>query len=165
MACARRKGAAGARRAPRRERCPICLELAAAERRHLDGLLAGLTETELGAAYAASDGLCLPHLELALARAAAGPAATRLVALGQEKLRALADDLRRFVDKHDHRVTPRFTDREAAAWRLALSLVAGRAEVFGPQLTRDGADCGRRDPGARGSPDESRGDSRASPRR
>jgi hypothetical protein len=128
-------------RRPRRERCPVCLELAAAERSHLDGLLAGLAETELGTAYAASDGLCLPHLELALARADAGPAAARLVALSQEKLRALADDLRRFVDKHDHRVAPRFTDREAAAWRLALSLVAGRAEVFGPQMARDGADA------------------------
>jgi hypothetical protein len=143
----------GRRTAPRarRERCPVCLELALAERSHLDGLLESLTESELGAAYAASDGLCLPHLELALARAAAGPAATRLVALSQEKLRALADDLRRFVDKHDHRETPRFTDREAAAWRLALSLVAGRAEVFGPQRAPDDADPVRRSGRARRS--------------
>jgi hypothetical protein len=124
---------------PPRERCPVCLELAAAERLHVDGLLAGLAEAELGAAYAASDGLCLPHLELALTRAAGGPDAARLVALTREKLRALADDLRRFVDKHDHRAPPRFTEREAAAWRLALSLVAGRAEVFGPQMARDGS--------------------------
>jgi Family of unknown function (DUF6062) len=132
----------GALRA-RRERCPVCLELGAAERSHVEGLVTGLAETELGRAYAASDGLCLPHLELALARAAGGPAATRLVALSREKLRALADDLRGFVDKHDHRTTPRFTDREAAAWRLALSLVAGRAELFGPQIARDGAENAR----------------------
>jgi hypothetical protein len=129
---------AGASVRPPRERCPVCLELAAAERLYADGLLAGLAEPELGAAYAASDGLCLPHLELALSRAAGGPDAARLVAISREKLRALAEDLRRFVDKHDHRVTPRFTEREAAAWRLALSLVAGRAEVFGPQMGRDG---------------------------
>jgi hypothetical protein len=130
----RRRGALG----PRRGGCPVCLEVAAAERRYLDGLLAGLAEAELGGAYAASDGLCLPHLELALARAGNGPDAARLVAHSREKLRALADDLRRFVDKHDHRATARFTDREAAAWRLALSLVAGRAEVFGPQMPRAG---------------------------
>jgi hypothetical protein len=140
------------RRVPRSrsERCPVCVELAAAERRYLDGLLAGLAETELDGAYAASDGLCLPHLELALARGAGEPGAARLVAVGREKLRALADDLRRFVDKHDHRVAPRFTDREAAAWRLALSLVAGRAEVFGPQMTRE-IDAGGRSRGARPS--------------
>ena len=124
---------------PRRERCPVCLELAAAERSHLDGLLASLTEAELGAAYAASDGLCLPHLELALARAAAGPAATRLVALSQEKLRALADDLRRFVDKHDHRVTPRL--HRTGGRRLAARAVPRRRAGGG---VRPSADAGRR---------------------
>jgi hypothetical protein len=131
-----RQAAVGSRR--RRERCPVCIDLAAAERRYLDALLAGLDDARLGPAYAASDGLCLPHLELALGRAATGPEAARLAALTREKLQALAEDLRRFVDKHDHRATPRFTEREAAAWRLALSLVAGRAEVFGPQMGRDG---------------------------
>ena len=132
-----RGAAVGSRR--RRERCPVCIDLAAAERRYLDALLAGLDDTRLGPAYAASDGLCLPHLELALGRAATGPEAARLVALTREKLQALAEDLRRFVDKHDHRVTPRFTEREAAAWQRALALVAGRAELFGPEMARERA--------------------------
>jgi hypothetical protein len=127
---------------PRRERCSVCGELAAAERSHLDALLAGLGDAELGPAYAASDGLCLPHVELALARAWTRPEAARLVALTREKLRALGDDLRRFVDKHDHRVRPTFTDREAAAWRLALQLVAGQAELFGLEMAREGASGG-----------------------
>jgi hypothetical protein len=124
---------------PRRERCPVCVELVAAETGHVDALLAGLADAELGSAYAASDGLCLPHLELALARAGAGPRAARLVALTLEKLRALGDDLRRFVDKHDHRVRPSFTEREAGAWQQALALVAGRVELFGPEMERDAA--------------------------
>jgi hypothetical protein len=134
----RRRKAEGARR-PRRGRCPVCVELALAERSHLDTLLAGLGEAALDRAYAGSDGLCLPHLELALARGGAGREAARLAAVTRDKLRALADDLRRFVDKHDHRVRPSFTDREARAWRLALQLVAGRAELFGPDLARDAA--------------------------
>jgi hypothetical protein len=117
----------------------VCVELALAERSHLDTLLAGLGEAALDRAYAGSDGLCLPHLELALARGGAGREAARLAAVTRDKLRALADDLRRFVDKHDHRVRPSFTDREARAWRLALQLVAGRAELFGPDLARDAA--------------------------
>jgi hypothetical protein len=136
---------------PRRERCPVCVELAVAERSHLDTLVAGLGGAELGPAYTASDGLCLPHVELALARAGARPEAARLVDLTREKLRALADDLRRFVDKHDHRVRPSFTDREAAAWRLALQLVAGRAELFGPEMKRDGTGGGPPRPRRAGS--------------
>jgi hypothetical protein len=73
----------------------------------------------------------------------------RLVVLTREKLRALADDLRRFVDKHDHRVRPSFTEREAAAWQRALALVAGRVELFGPQMERDAAGDAVRRPRAR----------------
>jgi hypothetical protein len=122
---------------PRRSRCPVCVELVVAETGHLDALLEGLADPPLGPAYGASDGLCLPHLELALARGARGPGPARLVALTRDKLRSLAEDLRQFVDKHDHRIDrPVFTDREAAAWRQALALVAGRMELFGPEMER-----------------------------
>jgi hypothetical protein len=134
---------------PRRERCPVCVELVAAEACHLDALLAGLEGAELGPAYAASDGLCLPHLELALSRSGGGPRAARLVALSREKLRALADDLRRFVDKHDHRVRPGFTEREAGAWQQALEFVAGRLELFGPEMERRSAAAARSRRGGR----------------
>jgi Family of unknown function (DUF6062) len=126
----------GSARRPRRDRCPVCVELVAAEACQLDALLAGLEDPELGPAYGASDGLCLPHLELALERAGTGSEAARLVDLAHAKLRALADDLRGFVDKHDHRALPTFTDREALAWRQALALVAGRVELFGPEMVR-----------------------------
>lgn len=138
--------AAGSASRPRRARCPVCVELVVAERGHLDALLEGLADPKLGPAYASSDGLCLPHLELALARAGTRPEVARLVELAREKLRALAADLGRFVDKHDHRVRPTFTDREAAAWRQALALVAGRMELFGPEMERNGAKGGPRSP-------------------
>jgi hypothetical protein len=143
--------AAVGERRPRRARCPVCVELVIAERGHLDALLGGLGDPKLGPAYASSDGLCLPHLELALGRAGTGPAAAQLVELAREKLRALAADLGRFVDKHDHRVRPTFTDREAGAWRQALALVAGRMELFGPDMERAGAGHGARPPRARRS--------------
>jgi hypothetical protein len=121
----------------RRAACPVCVELVVAERGQLDALLEGVADPPLGPAYAASDGLCLPHLELALARSAGGPGPDRLVAHARDKLRALAEDLKRFVDKHDHRISrPVFTDREAVAWRHALAAVAGRVELFGPDMDR-----------------------------
>ena len=147
-----RGGKGGRAPRPRRSRCPVCVELVAAETGHLDALLEGLAAPPLDPAYAASDGLCLPHLELALARGAAGPGPARLVALTRDKLRALAEDLRQFVDKHDHRIArPVFTDREAAAWRQALALVAGRMELFGPEMERASGN-GSHPPRARSRP-------------
>jgi hypothetical protein len=129
----------GAPSRPRRARCPVCVELVAAEACHLDALLGGLAGPPLGPAYASSEGLCLPHLDLALARGGARPETARLVALTREKLRTLADDLKQFVDKHDHRIArPSFTEREAGAWRQALALLAGRMELFGPEMERGG---------------------------
>lgn len=137
---------------PRRAPCPVCVELVAAEANQLDALLAGLADPPLGPAYAVSDGLCLPHLDLALARGGARPETAHLVALTREKLRALAEDLKQFVDKHDHRVArPSFTDREAGAWRQALALLAGRVEVFGPEMPR-GRAAGGRPPRAKRTP-------------
>jgi len=136
-----------------RGRCPVCVELVAAEASYLDELLRGLASPELGRAYRASDGLCLPHLDLALARGGPRAETAQLVALTREKLRALAADLKQFVDKHDHRVPrPRFTDREAGAWRQALALLAGRMEVFGSEMERGGGVTGVRSSRARRTP-------------
>jgi hypothetical protein len=123
----------------RRGRCPVCVELVASEWTYLDTLARGVLEAELGAAYAASSGLCLPHVELALARRAGGSGAERLAALTLDRLRGLAGELRRFIDKHDHRVPATFTVREAEGWTSALELIAGRPELFGHQIERTAA--------------------------
>jgi hypothetical protein len=81
-------------------------------------------------------------MELALARHRRGPGAERLAALTLQRLEALAGDLRRFVDKHDHRARAVFTVREAESWTTALALVAGRPELFGHQMAREAADAG-----------------------
>ena len=131
--------------------CPVCAELVAAEACHLDEVVDGLVAPDFRRAYASSEGLCLPHLVLALERRGHGAGTAQLVDLTREKLRELAQDLRQFVDKHDHRVArPRFTDGEAGAWRRALALLSGRMELFGPEMARaDGTQSvprGRRSP-------------------
>jgi Family of unknown function (DUF6062) len=121
----------------RRARCPVCVELVAAEACHLDELVDGLAAPEFRRTYASSEGLCLPHFALALERGGHRAGTAQLVEVTREKLRALAQDLKQFVDKHDHRVArPRFTDREAGAWRRAPTLLSGRMELFGPEMTR-----------------------------
>ena len=132
-------------------RCPVCVELVAAEACHLDELVDGLAAPEFRRTYASSEGLCLPHFALALERGGHRAGTAQLVEVTREKLRALAQDLKQFVDKHDHRVArPRFTDREAGAWRRAPTLLSGRMELFGPEMTR--VDGVRGVPRARRSP-------------
>ena len=136
---------------PRAGGCPVCVELVAAEACHLDELVDGLAAPDFRRAYASSEGLCLPHLALALERGGRSAGAAQLVDLTREKLRALAQDLKQFVDKHDHRVVrPRFTDGEAGAWRRALTLMSGRLELFGPEMVR--GDGTKRVPRARETP-------------
>lgn len=57
--------ALAARLAPQRE-CPACRLQADSSRRYLDTLLSHLGDEAFRARYLASDGLCLPHLSLAL---------------------------------------------------------------------------------------------------
>jgi hypothetical protein len=118
----------------RRTRCPVCAEIPATERGYLETLVAGLGEPALGEAFARSRGLCLPHVEGALAGAGEPAGAARLVAATREKLARLAADLQGFIDKHDHRIAPRFAEGEAEAWSAALGIVAGAPERFGPDL-------------------------------
>ena len=63
-----------------RQTCPVCEEAAAAERRYLEGMLAGGDDAELQLAYARSDGLCGPHALRALALAAGRPGTSWLAA-------------------------------------------------------------------------------------
>ncbi len=136
-------GRAGAKRVvptrPRPGRCPTCVELIRAERGYLDTLETGIGEPPLDLAYESSDGLCLPHLELALRRPSVGRGGgRRLAARTLPKLDRLREELRGFIDKHDHRTRAAFTEGEAHAWTAALGLVAGRAELFGNDLARHG---------------------------
>lgn len=127
----------------RRARCPVCTAVADAERSYIDTLLTFIEDPELGKAYEASAGLCLPHVALALAQAPGHPGAVPLLARTLPKIDRLADELRRFIDKHDHRTPASFSDREAEAWTNALGFIAGRSEVFGNDVPRSPAfrDC------------------------
>jgi len=130
----RPKGPADLRRGG--SRCPACVALAAAERSYVETLLTFVEDPELDGAYGRSAGLCLPHLRLALTQARGHPGAAPFVARTLQKVDRLAEELHRFIDKHDHRATASFTEREAQAWTNALGFVAGRPELFGNEIPR-----------------------------
>jgi hypothetical protein len=109
-------------------RCPACMLTEDAEQRAAKTLLKHLGSAEVGAAYGAAGGLCLPHFQLVLSHAREGQART----LGQWQegalsgLRAALDEL---IRKHDHRFQGEpISEEEAASWQRAVAAVAGEPD-------------------------------------
>jgi hypothetical protein len=145
----RRRGRLGALRAwlgaPRRRRpalvdlyarraaCGACVDAADTEARYLETLLHVVDDEALRAAYTSSDGLCVPHVVLAVERGSAPPAVDALVARTRETWARLGRELAGFVSKHDHRNREPVTDAEASSRARAFEMLAGAPGVFGAQ--------------------------------
>ncbi len=108
--------------------CPACRLEEAAEERTAKTLLKHLGREEIGAAYIAAGGLCLPHFQLVLGHAS--EEATRTLAGWQATaLRKLRDELDELIRKHDHRFARELiTEAEGDSWQRAVAAVVGRDE-------------------------------------
>jgi hypothetical protein len=84
---------------------------------------------DLQAAYADSDGLCVPHLLGAVDQEGDGPRARALVARTRGKWQSVSQDLASFVDKHDYRNRVPYTAAEIASYTRAFELLAGARGV------------------------------------
>jgi hypothetical protein len=118
----RRKGKAGTM--PPGAACMFCRELAA-EEESLVRILEQLVEDEAFARRIAARGLCLPHLEKAIAE---WEQAARREWLGQaarERIAELAHDLKEFIRKHEHRYRDEPIGREADVVRRAMEFLIG----------------------------------------
>lgn len=113
----------------RRAECPACADARTTEARYLDAMVRFAGDETLRAAYTHCDGLCLPHLVLAVERG--GERAEPLVARTREAWAGIGGDLAGFVGKHDHRNREPYTEAEAAACARAFQLLAGAPGVFG----------------------------------
>ncbi len=114
-----------------RPACPVCITAAETEGRYLEALVSFIGEGDLLAAYARSDGLCVPHLFAALEVGGDRPQARALVARTREKWTRLRRELESFVAKHDYRNREPYTGAEAASYTRAFALLAGARGVFG----------------------------------
>lgn len=108
-------------------RCPACRVLDDTEAMLAETLVAGLAEAGFAAAYAASAGLCLPHLRLAVCRAndEAAFVALRDAAIAkQERLLAQLDEV---IRRHDYRfVGEPWGEERGAATRAVQHVVGAR---------------------------------------
>ena len=78
------------------------------------------------AALKSSDGLCVAHLRQTLELTRNAQAFETLVALSQEQLSELIQELDEFIRKSDHRFRDeKITEQERESWRRALQRVVG----------------------------------------
>ena len=122
----------------RRAICPACTSAAESETRHLGTLVKFGDDGDLQAAYARSDGVCLPHLLAAVAGHRGSPQAGTLVERTREKWRRLGQDIASFVSKHDYRNREPYTEAERASSARAFEMLAGAKSVFGNDVHAEG---------------------------
>lgn len=115
----------------RRAPCPACVDTAQTQARYLENLVHFVDDEALRAAYALSDGLCVPHVVLAVAQGRETARVETLVARTREAWTRIGRDLAAFVGKHDHRNREPCTEAEATSRARALEMLAGARGVFG----------------------------------
>ena len=114
-----------------RAECPACAAAADTERRYLATLVTFIDDGDLTAAYARSDGLCVPHLFAVLEHDGERREARALVDRTREKWARLGQEISSFVSKHDYRNHEPYTQAEAASYARAFEMLAGAKSVFG----------------------------------
>lgn len=109
------------------QRCPACAIAESAERACIELMVAHSADDKLSAAYAAGDGLCLPHLVRVLAAAPDAETCQRLVAPQLERYQAMLGDLDEFIRKRDHRFRHEKMGEEGDVWLRAMNAIIGGA--------------------------------------
>jgi hypothetical protein len=108
--------------------CIACAALERSEHSHLWALVNHLDDARLREAYAASDGLCLPHFRMALRAGKADP----LTSIQTDIWRRLKGQLEEFARKYDvTHADEAMRAEEGDSWRRALTSAAGMPTVFG----------------------------------
>jgi hypothetical protein len=114
-----------------RAACPVCTRAADAERHCLGTLVTFIDDGDLQAAYASSDGLCVPHLFAALECNGERPEAEMLVDRTREKWEKLSQQISSFVGKHDYRNREPYTEAETASYGRAFEMLVGAPAGLG----------------------------------
>jgi hypothetical protein len=114
----------------RRGVCPACTSAADTERHYLETLVKFVDDGDLQAAYARSDGLCLPHLFAAVEANGASPEMRTLVERTREKWASVGKDIASFVRKHDYRNREPYTEAESASYARAFEMLVGAKNLF-----------------------------------
>ena len=108
-----------------RKRCPVCEHRDEMTRTILSVLVKELEKPEMTDALQASDGLCLPHLRLAMEHVKELSVCEKLLTIHREKLESLRAELAEFIRKNDYQVIKEGFGSEGDAWIRAVRMIAG----------------------------------------
>jgi hypothetical protein len=108
-----------------RKRCPVCEHRDETTRRVLSVLVVELEKPQMKDALEASDGLCLPHLRMALEHVKEVSACETLLSIHREKLENLSAELGEFIRKNDYQAIKEGFGSEGNAWMRAISMIVG----------------------------------------
>jgi len=108
-----------------KKRCPACQQQEEAAHNLVATLVEGLERPEMVAAIKESDGLCLPHLRMALQQVKDVRPCELLISIHIEKLKGLHADLAELIRKNDYRFMKEALGKEGNSWLRAVSMIAG----------------------------------------
>jgi hypothetical protein len=108
-----------------RKGCPVCEYREETTRTLLSVLVEELEQTQMADALEDSDGLCLPHLRLALGHVKNLSVYEKLLTIHREKLEGLRAELAEFIRKNDYQVIGEGFGEERDAWLRAVGMVVG----------------------------------------
>lgn len=118
--------------------CPACGVLAMEEKKAIESLLDSMYEWAFEEAYAASSGLCVSHLRLALRAAPDEPTFETLIDTALARQEALSRQLDEVIRKHDPRHAAEPPGEERGATGRVVRYASGTAHG-GWELTRPSA--------------------------
>jgi len=107
--------------------CPACGIAASAAADNISLLLAHLDDPDMQAAYAAGDGLCLPHLRQAIDTASAAETLRQLIEPQVARNLAMLTDLDEYIRKRDHRFRGEKMGPEGDVWLRVMNTITGGA--------------------------------------
>lgn len=105
--------------------CPACQYRDEMTQITISMLVKDLEKREMADALQASDGLCVPHLRLALEHVKNVSACEKLLTVHREKLESLKAELIEFIRKNDYQFMAEGFGKEGDAWLRAIGLIAG----------------------------------------
>ena len=108
------------------QRCPACAHRDEVTRDLLSALAEDLSTSDVQEALQASDGLCLPHLRLALGSANDDSVYETLLVIQRGKLEGLKHELAEFIRKNDYQASKEGFGSEGDAWLRAIAMIVGR---------------------------------------
>jgi hypothetical protein len=117
-----------------RNLCPACQAVSEHERHTLETMLNCIREEDVARQFAASSGLCLPHVVRLAEDHPRHPGLATLIGLQRDRQARLVADLEEFCRKHDYRFSREAWNAGSNAWLRAIEVLVGRPEIFGNDL-------------------------------